>query len=90
MITDVIIDAGCCQKCENDVETSDLLAATSSGCATWLQKLNMFSLSELVAASIQLNDFVVDMSDSDASDSSRYILDALVNAAIVSLRQHVK
>ncbi len=36
-------DAGCCQKCENDVATSDLLAATSSGHATWSQKLNMFS-----------------------------------------------
>ncbi len=51
VISDVIIDAGCCQKCKNDVETSDLLAATSSGCATQSQKLNMFSLSELVAGS---------------------------------------
>ncbi len=44
-------DTGCCQKCENDVETSDLLTATSSGRVTWLQKLNMFSLSELVTGS---------------------------------------
>ncbi len=64
------INAGCCQKCENDVETSDLLAAISSGCTTWSQKLNMFSLSGIVAGG-----------DSDASDLSRCVLDTRVNAA---------
>ncbi len=74
-------------KCEYDVETSDLLAAKSSGCATWPQKLNMYSLSQqsqVVAASIRLNDFVVDMSDSDTSDPNRCVLDARVNAALIS------
>ncbi len=59
--------------------------ATSFGCTTWLQKWNMFSLSDWVAdslASIRLNDFAVDMSDFNTSDPSRCILDACVNAAL--------
>ncbi len=36
---------------------------------------------QVVAESIRLNDFVVDMSDSDASDPSHCVFDARVNAA---------
>ncbi len=68
---------------------SNLLAATALEHTTWLQKLNMFSLSDLVTASIRFNDFAVDTSNSNASDSnasdpSHCILNACVNAALQS------
>ncbi len=85
MITDVIIDTGCYQKCENDIETSNLLAVTSSGCTTWLQKLNMFSFSESVAGSrcVYTTQWLCCWYERLwCYDTSHCILDARVNATL--------